>query len=633
MKQLFFIFFHLIATCTLAQKTYSIADVPTEMMKGANSILIEENMDCDVSKKGRLRYKVKRVRAILNTSGHEDFPIVIHFNDDQKVVHASLIIYDAFGNELKKFKKKDFLEFSATNGFSLYSDARVLHARYIPTSYPYIMEFSYETESRTTAFLPRWYPVGGYNRSTVESTYTLTFDPKNKPRYSKNNLEKFPISVKETETQIIVRAAKIGVIPYEDLAPPFSEIAPNMMFALNTFYLKGLEGKANNWKEFGSWMDNFLLQDVAQLSEETKAHIRNLTQGVETPLEKAKIVYEYVQHKVRYISIQIGIGGWKPMTALEVDELSYGDCKGLSNYTKALLDAVGVESHYTILYAGDEERDISDDFTAMQGNHAIIGIPTNDDYVWLECTSQDLPFGFGGNFSDDRDVLVVTPNGGEIVRTKKYGFEQNTQKSAIKVNVTPSGGIKGEMERVLTGLRYYDEFMISTLSQQETEKKYLEKWDQLNGMNIASLAITDDKDAVVFSEILKFELPTYASKAGNDLLFNPNIFNRSSFIPSRDSNRLYDLVISDAFTENDIISIQLPENYTWSKLPETVTINSDFGSYMYSCRKVDDHTIEYARTFILKKGRYSKELYTKYRDFRKKIAKEDSKKLLLTSLK
>ena len=54
------------------------------------------------------------------------------------------------------------------------------------------------------------------------------------------------------------------------------------------------------------------------------------------PIEKAKIVYKYMQEKTRYISVQVGIGGFKPMLAKDVDRLGYGDCKALSNYTKAL---------------------------------------------------------------------------------------------------------------------------------------------------------------------------------------------------------------------------------------------------------------------------------------------------------
>ncbi len=55
-----------------------------------------------------------------------------------------------------------------------------------------------------------------------------------------------------------------------------------------------------------------------------------------------------MQDKTRYISVQIGIGGWKPMLADDVNKLGYGDCKGLTNYTKALLEAVDVPSYYTL---------------------------------------------------------------------------------------------------------------------------------------------------------------------------------------------------------------------------------------------------------------------------------------------
>jgi transglutaminase-like putative cysteine protease len=162
--------------------------------------------------------------------------------------------------------------------------------------------------------------------------------------------------------------------------------------------------------------------------------------GTETdPVKKAKIIYKYVQEKSRYVNISIGIGGWKPMLASDVDRLGYGDCKALSNYTKALLKAVDVPSYNTILYGNPKKRNIEADFVSMQGNHMILAIPNKNSFIFLECTSQVDPFGYQGTFTDDRDVLVVKPEGGEIVRTKIYQDEDNAQKSKGKYAIAENG--------------------------------------------------------------------------------------------------------------------------------------------------------------------------------------------------
>lgn len=160
-------------------------------------------------------------------------------------------------------------------------------------------------------------------------------------------------------------------------------------------------------------MHRKLIQDRDVLDVSTIEKIKSLVAGVTNPIEKAKIVYKFVQDKTRYISVQIGIGGWEPIAANQVDKVGYGDCKGLTNYTKALLDAVGITSYFTLVYA-QQKRNIVKDFSSMQGNHAILNIPNNGNDIWLECTSQTISFGFLGDFTDDRDVLVVTPEGGII---------------------------------------------------------------------------------------------------------------------------------------------------------------------------------------------------------------------------
>ena len=113
---------------------------------------------------------------------------------------------------------------------------------------------------------------------------------------------------------------------------------------MTEYALKGVKGRAKNWKEFGKWRYDYLKNGNDQLSESIISEIQDLVKGIESPIDRAKKVYQYVQNKTRYISIQEDIGGWVPIPALEVHKSGYGDCKGLTNYTKALMDAANVKS-------------------------------------------------------------------------------------------------------------------------------------------------------------------------------------------------------------------------------------------------------------------------------------------------
>ena len=139
------------------------------------------------------------------------------------------------------------------------------------------------------------------------------------------------------------------------------------------------------------------------------------------------------------------------MLANDVDRLGYGDCKALSNYTRALLNAVDVPSYNTLLYGDRNKHDIQSDFVSMQGNHMILSIPNGENYVFLECTSQDNPFGYQANFTDDRNVLVMKPDGGEIVRTKKYENKDNSQNNKGSYSLSETGDFSGKITMVSEG--------------------------------------------------------------------------------------------------------------------------------------------------------------------------------------
>ena len=150
------------------------------------------------------------------------------------------------------------------------------------------------------------------------------------------------------------------------------------------------------------------------------------------------------------MSVQLGIGGWKPYSAAEVHRLKYGDCKGLTNYTSALLEAVGVDSHYSIVYAGRNKKDLPQEFASIAGNHAFLTVPIGDDKIWLECTSQDAPVNYLGRFTDDRYVLEVSKKGGELIKTKKYEDEENKTITRAIIDLQLNGDMSANVQMTST---------------------------------------------------------------------------------------------------------------------------------------------------------------------------------------
>jgi len=513
----------------------------------------------------------------------------------------------------------------------LYSDSRVKYIDYTPISYPYTLVFESEYRTSSTGFIPRWIPNNGYYVGVEKSTYILNNPLKIKLRTKEKSFEGYPVKNMSSGANLhYVIKNQIALKP-ENSSMSYLEYMPHLMVACNEFALKKVTGRASNWKEFGKWMHRKLIQDRDVLDVSTIEKIKSLVAGVTDPIEKAKIVYKFVQDKTRYISVQIGIGGWEPIAANQVDKVGYGDCKGLTNYTKALLDAVGITSYFTLVYA-QQKRNIVKDFSSMQGNHAILNIPNNGNDIWLECTSQTIPFGFLGDFTDDRDVLVVTPEGGIIKRTPAYLNEDNLQTINGSIQLYKNGSIGASLERVSSGIQYDQKSSFDSMSDEDLKKHYMSNvWDYNNNLEITSVALENDKDSVVLLEKMKTTIDDYAAISDNEYLFRVNVFNRESYVPKRYRNRTLPLKISRGYQDIDNYTYTIPKGYTFVGLPEEKNITTKFGSYKVSFTKIDATTFTYKKSLLIKAGDYPKEDYKDYRKFRKAIAKYDNLRISLVT--
>ncbi|EJG01314.1 DUF3857 domain-containing protein [Flavobacterium sp. F52] len=633
MKNLFCALFFILFTANIsAQKSiYPIFSIPDSLTQNANAVLRLDQMDIVIASQRSMNIKTQRIVSVLNEKGLKDIDAFSHYDKTTSVKNIEAIVYDALGNEIKKIKRKDFRDQSAVSGSTLFSDNRVLYLDYTPISYPFTIVFTCETETSNTAFIPQWYFIGNYYVSIEKCILNITFPKGLGFKKKEFRFDNFKIKkTADTDTNLSYIATNIPAQKQEDLSPSPSDLFPKVMMGLENFHLEGVDGNATTWEAFGKWYGDKILTGTTVLPEETKAKIKALVGDEKDTVKKAKIIYDYVQKKSRYVNIAVGIGGWKPMLANDVDRLGYGDCKALSNYTKALLQVVDVPSYNTILYGDRYKADIQSDFVSMQGNHMILAIPNKDSYIWLECTSQDDPFGYQGTFTDDRDVLVVKPEGGEIVRTKIYDDRGNIQDGKGTYTIDGAGNFSGTLKIASQGSQYASKSRVETMQPNEKEEHYKEYWDNINNLKLGKITFTNDKENICFTEDVQLSAVNYGTLTGNKMIFVVDAFNQYTGNIKRVRNRKSPFQIQRGYFDTDEIEINLPDGYSIEFLPQNYELKGKFGEYKTEIIKKDNNKLTYKRSMFLNKGKYSNKEYDEYRLFMEQVSRNDNAKIVLT---
>jgi len=613
-----------------SQKDYNVYSIPVELKKNANAVIREHHTSVEITALDQMLITQRRVVTVLNRFGDQHVDTYEGYDDSRTIQKLSVLVLDRNGEIIKKYKKSDFKDASAVSGGQMYMDNRVKHLEYYPTSYPYTVVFESKVKEKSTAFINSWSPVEGYYISLEQSTYQLINHTNAKYKFKPYNLEGYDFKIEDKGNELSFSAEKLKAVEQERMSPDFSTLMPWIRVALNEFELKGEFGNGKNWKEFGLWQHIKLLTDRDIIDESTKRIITELIADAPSKREKIKRIYNYVQDNTRYVGVQLGIGGWQPIKATEVDKVKYGDCKGLTNYTKALLKSQNIDAYYTIVSAGNSKKSLDKDFASMQGNHVFLNVPLEEESIWLECTSQTMPFGFLGDFTDDRDVLVVTPEGGKIVHTPIYDESFNTFDANASIRIENSGGFNANYTSVSKGIQYDQQSYKMRMNPEKLEERYSSIWDYLNGFSVISKELAIDKDKVEFHEKLKVSVSNYATMAGDKLLVAINPFNRLSRVPIKYEERKLPFQTSRSFSDSDSYVFEIPNEYSIVALPENYKIDSEFGSYKITVEKTEDNKIKYTRVLTLKEGEFSKEKYSSYRTFIKKISKKDKSKFVLT---
>ena len=617
------------ATASNGQSKYAVSAIPNELKSRASAIIRNEVTEIEIKDINELILRVTRAVTIMNESGDDEAELAIWYDKTRQIKSINGFVYNEFGLLNGKVSEKDFKDNSAVSDYSLFEDSRIKRFSPAKNSYPYTIEYTYELRIKQSLVLPEWNPVRSASVSIELSSFTVLAKPDFAIRYKILNKAGEPKLETNKQGYITYKwqINNFKAIRKEPFSPDPETYLPSVKLAPVDFAYQNTKGSFSNWKEYGTWVKEKLLKDRDVLSEQTKHEIRSLVSNIDDPKLKAKKIYEYLQEKTRYISVQIGIGGFQPIPAADVDRLGYGDCKALVNYMMSLLNVVDIKSYYTIVEAGSFKKDAIPDFASInQFNHVILCLPFANDTTWIDCTSKTLPFGFLGDFTDDRTALACTEDGGKLLKTPKLNHTENLQYRKAQFNIGPEGQIKGSMTTTFEGSQYSNRE--SLIDEPTVEQlKELKEIYKLN-LNIDSFNLKQEKTAnPVTTETISFSYPKYGTVVGERLLVPVNLIEPMATAPREVSNRTTSLFINRGYTDKDEIIFQFPESLRVDTKPPNNKIEKPFGQFSSSFEIVGNKLV-YTRLLQFKEGNYSAELYSELVEFYQKIVDSDNSKIL-----
>lgn len=617
----------LIGSTAQAQVEYQRLSLPPVLTENAHAVIRRYETTFTVKSPDEATQRIRRVVTILDEQGDDLATLTVGYDKLSRINDFTGTLYDAGGKVIKKLKKTDIGDFSTYTDYNLYDDQRQKTARFArqPT-YPYTVEFVVETTERNLMFYPLWMPQSEENVAVEQASFTVIMPPDLAMRYKEINMPTgVSVSAQANGTKLYAwQLSNLPALRLEPLSPPLRDQLPVVYTAPTLFEVQNYKGNLSSWADLGRFY--YALNEGRDgIPNELRQRVLELTKQEATTAGKVRAVYRFLQEHTRYVSVQLGLGGWQTIEANKVAASKYGDCKALTNYAQALLKAAGVVAYPVLVRAGNYEPDVLTDFPSFQFNHIILAVPDGRDTTFLECTDSHGPVGYVGQFTGNRHALMILPDGGRLIRTPVYRPADNLQQRSIAVTLTEKGDATASVQTRYTGLQQ-DNYASALHSMNRDDlRSWLLKRIQIPAFELNAYTHTEQPGrlpAVV--ESLNLSVNRWATASGTRLFLPLNLM--SALGPAAPLGHVrqtpLDLSANYNVEDSDTIIYQLPKGYVAEYQIEPMVVESMFGRYTANVSVVGDR-VRYVRHVTMRRGRFPASAYVAWVDFRRKIAKAD----------
>ena len=590
------------------------------MQATAQVAIVEESttqVDCYSSTNAVVHYK--EVTTILNEHGADLANFVCWCSKHDKLNNFKGVATDATGRILRKFKEGELKQTEYSQYLAI--DDYKMFLEYTPPVYPITITYEWTMESHDNLIeFPRFCPQSDYDVSVKKATYRLTAPKEMTIRHALLNIDKTPTMSADGRT---LELENLPALKYEPYSRPLRERIPMAYFAPENFTYYGKKGCFKSWQDYGKW-EYSLINGRETLPEDIKQEIHQMTDHLTTDREKVEALYKHLEKTTRYVAVLLGIGGLQPAPAASVCKSGFGDCKGLSNYMRAMLKEVGIASNYTTI--STTNRRLLKDFASVgQMNHVILQVPLKGDTLWLECTNPQLPLGFVHEDIAGHDAIEVSEAGGRLVTLPVYPDTTNLMRSTIHIEVEDKGAANVTLQQETRNGQYENRIALLHMDEKERQK-VLQRIVRVPQAEIGKIDIREEGAAITLDAEVKSQ--KYASVTGQRLFVPVCPIHRGYSAPNAIADRKENVWVEEGYVDEDDITIAIPEGYEVEAMPKSFEIDKPFGTFSFMVVP-GENSIMVTNRLVMKSGQYDKSQYPDLIDFIKTISNAYGQKVVL----
>jgi hypothetical protein len=435
-----------------------------------------------------------------------------------------------------------------------------------------------------------------------------------------------------------VSAIDLADVP---MAPSEAALAARMVIHYSP---NDLPAGDQRWADIGNWYD-VLASPRTEAPVEINVKAKEIAGGQTDFKSKIQSVAGFMQREIRYVGIEVGIGGLQPHPAAEVFKYRYGDCKDKATLLIAMLNAVGVRATWVLV---DTHRGYVDPaLPSRDGNHMIaaIEIPsgysdpdlratvtarTGKRYLIFDPTDTYTPIGLiRPELQGSYGVLVVGKDS-QIIELPILAADASTMNRAGSFSLDADGTLKGKVVETRSGETASHYRYLYNAEAEKEQREYMEHRLQrdLASFTLDSTSAQNTHD-MSKSVVVNFSLTAnrYAKPAGDLLLVRPRVIGTNAERFS-DKPRRYPIDLGETGTWRDTIDVALPAGYVVDDMPQPVSVDVGFASYRSEV-KAEEGVLHYSREYKVNELDLGPEKYADVRKLMGAIASDENNSAVL----